>query len=205
MRLSILSLTRYPIAELSKSIMRGIRLSGAPLSIFRAPRYRFLRPGHVLCAALLWVSIAASAQTVTPVPQLPNMTSVGVEGITVTASTAASPLVIQLCYQLACAPSQTAPKLPLDVSCASATTCGLLGGDPAYGEIKTLFVQQQAKTFTVSYTTATGTGVITVPALVVTPPVTPPASGHTIQCTALNVPQPPVIGVVYPATCVYLQ
>lgn len=144
--------------------------------------------------ALFILAATAHAQNV---PQMTNAVSIGVEGITITADSAPNPLVVQICYQSACSPAQT-PKLPLVVNCSSATLCKLLGGDPAVGDPKTLYVQQQATAFTV---TLAGVPIpVPIPAIaqpVVTPPVTPPAKSYTFGYTMTLDPTGKVIG----ATC----
>lgn len=102
--------------------------------------------------------------------QGPNTVLIGSEGITVTA--VSSPTAVLLFGAGTTWNTITAARFPLLISCTSA--CPQLGGDPIYGVSKSLYAVQQATAYTVTLSNGTKKPV---PAL---PPVT---TTYLITCT----------------------
>jgi hypothetical protein len=121
---------------------------------------------------LLLASFAASAQNA-PVAKMANAIPIGPEGITITAISNPSALLqfgtgttwcpaANYSHSLWLVVSYLAPNLPL---------CPF---DPAPGLVKEIDAQQAAAAYTVTFTHAGTTTLVTVPALTATPPVTTP-------------------------------
>jgi hypothetical protein len=113
-----------------------------------------------------------------------NTTLVGSEGITVTACT-----VSPCTYYFGAGSTYyvvTSLKLPAAINCASgyASACAALGGDPAPGVSKSLYVAQQAAAGSVTYI-ASGSTTPVVKAVPALPPVVPTVTA-TYTCPSVT-------------------
>ncbi len=143
--------------------------------------------------ALFILALPCSAQ----VAQMSNGILVGPESITITDTKNLTGVSIPVLMQFGVPNKWCAPqtyKFPLVVS-YSGQNLALCSADPAPGVLKSIYAQQQAAAYVVSYKTSLGVpATLTIPALVVTPPPVSSAATITLSGSTCTVTGSPITG-----------